>query len=76
MSVETDTRDRVIRLEAEVEQLTKSFAETAHKVNEMHDLLLQAKGARWVIIGAATVGGFIAAKAAAWLPWISSLPNK
>ena len=76
MSIETDTRDRVIRLEAEVEQLTKSFAETAHKVNEMHDLLLQAKGVRWFIISAAAVGGFLAVKAASLIPWLTSIPPK
>lgn len=74
-SLETDTRDRVIRLEAEVSQLGKTIESMDEKLTELHSLFLQAKGARWAIIGAATVGGFIAAKAAAFLPWLSSMPK-
>jgi predicted esterase YcpF (UPF0227 family) len=76
VSLESDTRDRVIRLEAEMSGMRRDFEDMSEKVTEMHALLLQAKGARWVIIGAATVGGFFAAKMAAWLPWIASLPPK
>ena len=75
MSLESDTRDRVIRLEAIVANQAATIEGMNEKVSEMHALLLQAKGARWVIIGAATVGGFMAAKAAAFLPWLSSMPK-
>ena len=42
MTIETDTRDRTIKLEADVEHLTEKVAEVSQKVNEMHALLLQA----------------------------------
>ncbi|AWC25348.1 hypothetical protein CO731_04843 [Aminobacter sp. MSH1] len=76
MSTETDTRDRVIRLEAEVGALTKQVASMDSKVTEMHGLLLQAKGVRWFIISAAAIGGFLAVKAASLIPWLTSIPPK
>ena len=48
MSVETDTRDKVIRLEVEMAELRRDFAKQAAKVDAMYDLLVQAKGARWL----------------------------
>ncbi|PSJ60733.1 hypothetical protein [Pseudaminobacter soli (ex Li et al. 2025)] len=72
MSDTTDTRDRVIRLEAEVAHQTKTIEAMDTKVTEMHDLLMAAKGARWAIIAAASVGGFIAAKLSFFFPWFPS----
>ena len=69
MTIESDTRDRVIRLEAEVEALSGKVTSMDAKVTAMHELLLQAKGARWFLIGAAALGGFISAKIAPFLPW-------
>lgn len=68
MSTGDDTRDRVIRLEAEVETLIAVQAENTRKLDEMHALFLQAKGARWAIVTMAAVGGFISAKLSAFLP--------
>ena len=75
MSVETDTRDRTIKLEADVEHLTEKVAEVSQKVNEMHALLLQAKGARWVILAMAAIGGFLSAKLSMFFPWLSIAPR-
>lgn len=38
------------------------------KVAALHDLLMQAQGARWLIVGAATMGGVAAAFFAKLLP--------
>ena len=46
----TDTRDRVIRLEARLEQLTRDVAEMDVKVTEIYALLQQARGARWILV--------------------------
>jgi hypothetical protein len=62
-------RERLARLETKVEHLTKEMAETHAKVVEMHNLLLQAKGARWFFIGAAALAGFLASYA----PKVSSM---
>ena len=50
MSGGNDTRDRVIRLEARLEQLTRDVAGMDGKVTEIYALLQQARGARWVIV--------------------------
>lgn len=70
MSIHDDTRDKVVALEVKVLHLTQTIESMDEKLTELHSLFLQAKGARWAIIGAATVGGFVAAKAA---PWFTSL---
>ena len=69
-----DTRDRLIRLETEVEHLTKNVASMSAQVKDMHELLMQAKGARWAILGMAGIGGFISAKLTALIPWIGHTP--
>jgi hypothetical protein len=53
-----DTRDRVIRLESEIEHITT-------QLNDM-----QAKGMRWLIIGMAAMAGFFASFAAKYLPFV------
>jgi hypothetical protein len=50
MNTANDTRDRVIRLEAKVEQLTRDVAGMDGKVTEIYALLQQAKGARWILV--------------------------
>jgi hypothetical protein len=74
MTPEQDTRDRVIRLEAELDALTKSVEQMANKVTEMHELLLRAKGAKYIIVGSAAIGGFLSAKMAHYLPWMGGNP--
>jgi hypothetical protein len=53
-----DTRDRVIRLEANLEHVTAQLADMQAKVNEMHDLLTRARGLRWLIVALAAIAGF------------------
>lgn len=57
-----DTRDRVIRMEGKVEQLERKIDDMDTKVSEMHQLLTQAKGARWMLMLMIGFGGFMAAK--------------
>jgi hypothetical protein len=75
MSESTDTRDRVIKLESDLKHLTDSVESMSTKVTAMHDLLQQARGARWLILTAAALGGFVSAKLAAFMPWLSSAPR-
>jgi hypothetical protein len=75
MSDSTDTRDRVIKLESDLRHLTDSVDSMSAKVTAMHDLLQQARGARWLILTAAAIGGFVSAKFAALIPWLSFPPR-
>jgi hypothetical protein len=71
----TDTRDRVIKLESDLRHLTDSVDAMSTKVTAMHDLLQQARGARWIIITAAAIGGFVAAKVGSLIPWLALPPR-
>lgn len=64
-----DTRDRMIRLEAEVEHITAQLTDMQKKVNAMHDLLMQARGMRWLIVAMAATGGFMASFATKFIPY-------
>ena len=70
-----DTRDRVIALERDMQHMSSKVDEMAGQVKEMHQLLMQARGAKWAIVGLATVGGFISAKLSALFPWFGHLPK-
>jgi hypothetical protein len=75
MSDQTDTRDRVIRLTSDVEHLAARVDEMAIKVTAMHELLVSARGLKWLIVTAAAIGGFVSAKLTAFLPWFSITPR-
>lgn len=49
MTVETDTRDRVIRMEAELKSLKEDVEDVKGKVDEIHTLLTEARGAQKAI---------------------------
>lgn len=57
-----NTRDKVIRLEATVDAMSEELHANTKAIREMHDLLMQAKGARWMILGLATLGGIFAGR--------------
>lgn len=69
MSDVTDTRERVIALERDVKHLSAQVDDMSDKVAEMHDVLMQARGVRWIIVLMAGVGGFVASKLGAFIPW-------
>lgn len=64
-----DTRERLIRLEEQVKHLNRSVDDMADTVRELKDLLAQAKGARWAIIGVASLAGFFAGKLSLLAQW-------
>jgi phage-related minor tail protein len=62
MNIHDDTRDRVVALERDVKHLSEQVEDMADKVSQMHQLLMQAKGARWAVLTLVAVGGFMAGK--------------
>jgi len=67
VTAQDDTRDRVIRLEAELEHVAEKLDDVHAKVTELHDLMNQAKGVKWLLLVLAAVAGFLGAKGAAIL---------
>ena len=73
--IDVDTRDRVIRMEAEVDNLEKKVDHMSTKIDDMHDVLMQAKGARYVIVGTAAVAGAVTGFLVKMFPFANSLPR-
>jgi hypothetical protein len=61
-------RERVAKLEVQMTHLSEKLDDTHQKVEEMHAILLQAKGARWVIVGMAGVAGLASGLIAKLVP--------
>jgi hypothetical protein len=70
-----EIRDKVIRLEAQVEHLTTTVDHMAGKLDDLHEVFLQAKGARWLLMAMAGIGGALAGFAAKWVPFITAAPR-
>jgi hypothetical protein len=57
MTNEELLRERVAKLEVQIEHFATKLDDMHSKVEEMHAILLQARGARWVIVGLAGLAG-------------------
>lgn len=75
MTHEEILRERVAKLEVQMAHLTAKLDDTHQKVEEMHAILLQAKGARWVIVGLAGVAGLASGLLAKVTPWTTTWPR-
>ena len=76
MTAHEDTlRERVARLETKVDHLSEALDKAITKVDEMHSVMMQAKGARWVLIAAASIAGALAGFAAKFTGLLSGLPR-
>jgi hypothetical protein len=69
-SSDENTRDRLIALEVEVRHLGESLSSYGEKVNAMHNLLMQAKGMKYLIMLMATIGGAVSALAVKYFPFL------
>ena len=67
--------ERIAKLEIKLEHMEKTTSTMSAQVNEMHDLLLKAKGARWALGVIALIAGWVGGKASALLPWFLALPK-
>jgi hypothetical protein len=63
-------RERLASLEARLASLEQDVHDMRLKVDAMHNILMQAKGARWAIIAVAGLAGFLAGISAKILPLI------
>lgn len=48
--VSVDNNERLVRLEMKVEHQSEKLETMAGKVDEMHSVFMQAKGARWMFL--------------------------
>jgi hypothetical protein len=75
MTNEELLRERVAKLEVQMTHLADKLDDTHKKVEEMHAILLQAKGARWVIVAMAGVAGLASGLVAKLMPWTTAWPR-
>lgn len=54
--------ERITALEVTIKHVSDNQDRMAAQMQEVHDILLKAKGAKWAIIGLASLGGFLSAK--------------
>lgn len=57
-----DTRERLVALEVETKHIHEDIAHMRAKVDELHTLMHAARGAHWVILGMASLAGFLSGK--------------
>ena len=70
MDVMPELEERVAVLETDIKHMKEKLTEMSEKVDEMHSVLLQAKGARWAILGVASMAGLIAGKFGSLFPFM------
>lgn len=63
--------ERIAVLETKIEHLSDQLSETNKMVGEMRDVLLQARGAKYVIVGAAGIIGFLTSMLTHLIPFKS-----
>lgn len=61
--------ERIAALEVQVKHLAETLDKTSTVVTELRDLLLQAKGARWLLGILIAIGSFSAGMLAKYLPF-------
>lgn len=54
--------ERIAKLEVQLAHVSATVDRMSEKVDELHNMLQAARGARWVLIGTAALVGFIGAK--------------
>lgn len=59
MSARRSTGERLVILEQTVSHMEEEIDKISAKVDEMHAILLQAKGVRWAVIAVSGLVGFL-----------------
>jgi hypothetical protein len=60
MSGSRSTSERLVILEQKVSHMEEELDKISAKVDEMHAILLQARGVRWAVIAVSGLVGFLA----------------
>lgn len=62
---EQDLRVKVALLEKDMTHMAEKVDQMSAQVADLHELMTQAKGARWVILAVVAISGFFAGKVGA-----------
>jgi ElaB/YqjD/DUF883 family membrane-anchored ribosome-binding protein len=69
VSDEAKLRERVATLENEFKHIDEKLDTMGKTLQELHDVFMQAKGVKWVLIGVAGFVGFLTGILGWLLPW-------
>ncbi|TBW32605.1 hypothetical protein EYW49_21955 [Siculibacillus lacustris] len=72
-AADTEHAERIAILETKVDALTASVDKLSTQVETLVALFQQAKGARWVLMVAAGLGGYLAGKGAMLSAWVGTV---
>ena len=67
MTQEEMLRERIARMEVQIDHLSRKMDENAEILNRLDAAFEQAKGAKWMLLGIAGAAGFIAGKSSSIL---------
>lgn len=67
--------ERIAILEQQMRAMQDDVHETRKKVEVMHDMMMQAKGAQWALLTLAGVTGFLAGLVHKMFPFLSAGPK-
>lgn len=62
MDEQEQLRLKVALMEKDMLHMAEKVDQMAAQVAELHELMFQAKGAKWAILSVVAIGGFIAGK--------------
>lgn len=74
MTEEAKVRERLATLENEFRHIDEKLEKMGTTLQELHDVFMQAKGVKWVLLGTAAFVGFITGALGWILPWWFNRP--
>ena len=75
MNEDSETRERIARLEERFTFIAAELRDAHTKIDQMHEILMQAKGAKWMLLAMAALGGALTSMGVKFLPFVSGLPK-
>lgn len=67
--------ERITRLETQLENVEEKLDSMIKKLDQVHEVFLQAKGAKWMLIAGAALTGFLATYIPSIVSYLSGLPR-
>lgn len=67
--------ERITRLETKMEQVETTLSGMDEKLDKIHEAFFQAKGAKWVLVGGATLVGALITFIPSLASFLSGLPK-
>ena len=71
----TSDAERIAVLETQMRHIDEKLDENSKKLDEIHYAFMQAKGAKWIVVGMATIGGAVTAFLVKMIPFTGSMPK-